>query len=181
MAYRNGTYIAFDGQGTTSPDESDIKYFNLLKAWKKSGQDFKFSDSHKKTYQVRDSSYRETLKRRLRERLNESKNFLLILSEDTRADREMLNYEIEVAIELKLPIVACYVNYKKIQAPTKLASYWPSSLSKAIKNRTVKCIHIPFRKAPIFDAISQFTIHSDNILSSLSYYSSDAYKKFGII
>ena len=30
MAYRNGTYIAFDGQGTTSPDESDIKYFNLL-------------------------------------------------------------------------------------------------------------------------------------------------------
>ncbi|WP_314791442.1 TIR domain-containing protein [Aggregatibacter aphrophilus] len=75
MAYRNGTYIAFDGQGTTSPDESDIKYFNLLKAWKKSGQDFKFSDSHKKTYQVRDSSYRETLKRRLRERLNESKNF----------------------------------------------------------------------------------------------------------
>ena len=162
MAYRNGTYIAFDGQGTTSPDESDIKYFNLLKAWKKSGQDFKFSDSHKKTYQVRDSSYRETLKRRLRERLNESKNFVLILSEDTRADREMLNYE-------------------KIQAPTELASYWPSSLSKAIKNRTVKCIHIPFKKAPIFDAISQFTIHSDNTLSSLSYYSSDAYKKFGII
>lgn len=81
----------------------------------KSGQDFKFSDSHKKTYQVRDSSYRETLKRRLRERLNESKNFVLILSEDTRADREMLNYEIEVAIELKLPIVACYVNYEKFK------------------------------------------------------------------
>lgn len=182
MAYRNGIYIAFDGQGTTSPDESDIKYFNLLKAWKKSDQDFKFSDSHKKTYQVRDYSSRETLKRRLRERLNESKNFLLILSGDTRSDREMLNYEIEVAIELGLPIIVTYTEIKQaIFNPTVLARYWPLSLTEAIKSKTVKCIHIPFKKEPICDAISQFSIHSVNSLYELSCYSRKAYEYFGII
>jgi len=34
MAYRNGTYVAFSGQDTTKPTESDIKYYNLMKAWK---------------------------------------------------------------------------------------------------------------------------------------------------
>ena len=32
---RTGTYVAFDGQGSTDPTESDIHYFNLLKAWNK--------------------------------------------------------------------------------------------------------------------------------------------------
>ena len=54
---RTGTYVAFDGQGSTDPTESDIHYFNLLKAWNKSGSiDFRFTNSHEKTYQVRDSS-----------------------------------------------------------------------------------------------------------------------------
>ena len=53
---RTGTYVAFDGQGTTDPTESDIHYFNLLKAWNRLGIiDFKITNSHEKTYQVRDS------------------------------------------------------------------------------------------------------------------------------
>lgn len=59
---RTGTYVAFDGQGSTDPTESDIHYFNLLKAWNKSGSiDFRFTNSHEKTYQVRDSSSKATL------------------------------------------------------------------------------------------------------------------------
>lgn len=46
---RTGTYVAFDGQGSTDPTESDIHYFNLLKAWNKSGSiDFRFTNSHEK-------------------------------------------------------------------------------------------------------------------------------------
>lgn len=33
MAYRNGTYIAFHANGQTDPTASDIKYYNLIKAW----------------------------------------------------------------------------------------------------------------------------------------------------
>ena len=73
---RTGTYVAFDGQGSTDPTESDIHYFNLLKAWNKSGSiDFRFTNSHEKTYQVRDSSSKATLFNRLETRLSASKNF----------------------------------------------------------------------------------------------------------
>ena len=36
MAYRNGTYVAFDGQGTTDPTQSDLKYLGLLRSWNNS-------------------------------------------------------------------------------------------------------------------------------------------------
>ena len=32
MAYRNGVYVAFNGCNTTDPTQSDIKYFNIMKA-----------------------------------------------------------------------------------------------------------------------------------------------------
>ena len=49
MAYRNGTYIAFHANNTTEPTESDIKYYNLLKAWDvRNNDDFHFINSHEK-------------------------------------------------------------------------------------------------------------------------------------
>lgn len=49
MAYRNGTYVAFNGMGTTNPTEGDMKYYGLLQKWgNEKSLDFKFSDSHKK-------------------------------------------------------------------------------------------------------------------------------------
>ena len=36
MAYRNGTYVAFNGMGTTNPTESDMKYYGLLQLWNNS-------------------------------------------------------------------------------------------------------------------------------------------------
>ena len=32
MAYRNGTYVAFNGMDTTDPTKSDMKYYGLLQA-----------------------------------------------------------------------------------------------------------------------------------------------------
>ena len=78
MAYRNGVYVAFNGCGTTDPTESDIKYFNLMKAWAENEDiDFSFSNSHDKTYAVMDSSLKATLKARLLERMRNSKSMLL--------------------------------------------------------------------------------------------------------
>ena len=36
MVYRNGTYVAFDGNGTTDPTQGDLKYYALLKSWNNS-------------------------------------------------------------------------------------------------------------------------------------------------
>lgn len=182
MAYRNGTYVAFDGLGTTNPTEGDIKYFNLLKFWKtQSSTDFIFSDSHKKTNQVKDNTTKEHLKRVLRERLSHSKNMILILTDNTRSDRELLNYEIKKAIELGLPIVVCYASVlSPIYDPSVLRRYWPQELRVGIETGAAKCIHIPFKKLPIFDAVGQFSIHKKSDLDSYSFYSQNAYAKFGL-
>lgn len=101
MPYRNGTYIAFDGQGTTNPTESDLKYLGLLRSWNKNKNCvLNYYDSHLKTYKVLDSSTRVTLESRLMERMRISKNMLVILSEDTNYNRGMLNFEIEKAVDV---------------------------------------------------------------------------------
>ena len=82
MAYRNGTYVAFHAGGVTDPTKSDIKYYNLLKSWDAHKNiDFTLINSHEKTNAVRDSSSKETLKKVLKTRLNNSKHLLLIFVE----------------------------------------------------------------------------------------------------
>lgn len=33
MGYRNGTYVAFNGMGTTDPTKGDMKYYGLIQKW----------------------------------------------------------------------------------------------------------------------------------------------------
>ena len=64
MPYRNGTYVAFDGLGQTDPTKSDFRFYSAINAWS-AGRNvqFRYVDSHEKTYAVRDSSQRATLER----------------------------------------------------------------------------------------------------------------------
>lgn len=180
--YRNGTYVAFDGNNEINPTKSDRKYFQLLKAWNENENiEFSFSDSHNKTYQVKDTSSDETRKNRLRDRMKNSKNFLVIISDDTNYDRGLLNFEIELAVEeFKLPIIVAYIGYVKIQNPSELSKKWCKNLFKYINNGKARCIHVPFKKEPIFGAISQFSVVSNNYpATSLNYYNDEAYKSWG--
>ena len=100
MAYRNGVYVAFNGCNTTNPTESDIKYFNLMKAWDaRNCIDFKFINSHEKTSAVRDSSKIVTLKNRLQERMRNSKSMLLVITNHSNANRGILGWEIEKCVK----------------------------------------------------------------------------------
>ena len=184
MAYRNGTYIAFDGNATANQTQSDIKYYRLLQAWNQRGNHIlTFSDSHQKTCQVRDSSSMSTLQHRLLERLRSSKNMVVIISEDTAWDRGMLNFEISKAVDVyKLPLIIAYAGYEYILNPRQLSTLWPKALSERIKNGSAMCIHIPFKEQAVMAAISQFSVHStgNNILTSpYTYYSEDTYIKWG--
>lgn len=182
MAYRNGTYVAFDGNDTTDPTKSDMKYYGLLQSWNSSKDvEFNFSDSHKKTYQVKDSSNMNTLKSRLMDRMRNSKNMLIIISDDTNWDRGLLNYEIEQAVDYyKLPLIIVYTNTSKIRDAENMSYKWPRALKERIKNGTAKCVHIPFKKEPILDAIGQFSVNSKYPRSSMSVYSESAYAEWGI-
>ncbi len=182
MAYRSGTYIAFYAEGTSDPTESDMKYYNLLRAWDKNKRfDFTFVNSHDKVGAVRDSSKKTTLEKVLKERLRNSKNMILIIGNTTKNDRDWIPMEVQYAIdECKLPIIAAYPSYNYIMAPGKLSDLWPHSLKIRINNGNAKVIHIPFREKVIMCAISQFD-YNNLPKTGLNWYSKEAYQSWGYI
>lgn len=180
MAYRSGTYIAFHADGETNPTASDMKYYSLLKGWKVRDDDFNFVNSHEKTGAVRDSSKKDTLRRALISRMNNSKNLLLIVGSTTKNDTDWVPFEIKYAVETcNIPIIVVYTGYNKIMAPSELSHLWPAELAKAIKNETVGIIHVPFKKEPIADTISQFDMNN-HPKTTLNYYSAEAYTSWGL-
>lgn len=110
MAYRNKTYVAFDG-------DKDIRYYNLMKAWKQSDRtDFNFYDAHDLNT-ARDSSQEESIKRQLRERMANSKVFVLLIGESTKNLTKFVKWEIELAIKKELPIICVNLNGEKSKDP----------------------------------------------------------------
>ena len=181
MAYRNGTYIAFHAEGSSDPTASDIKYYRMLKAWHANDSaNFTFYDSHDKVPAVRDSSQDATIKRSLRERLDNSKNMVLIIGQRTRFDTDFVPYEIAYAIDnCAIPIIAVYPGRGIIRNPRALSSLWPKALADRIASGSAGVLHIPFNQRAIDDAIGQF---SHNKLASgggVGIYDDAAYRSFG--
>lgn len=141
-----------------------------------------FSNSHEKTYQVRDSSTQATLKARLLERMKNSKNMVLIISDGTNYDRGMLNFEIEKTVNYyELPLFIAYPEYRSILNPLSHAAKWPKALQERIDSGVAKAMHIPFAQKPIFAAITQFSVHNQKPKSSLSYYKKEAYERWELL
>lgn len=70
LSYRNKTYVAFASE--------DIKFYRLMEAWRENENiDFNFYDAHD-LYVSRDTSSRETIRRNLRERMKNAKQFVLL-------------------------------------------------------------------------------------------------------
>jgi hypothetical protein len=182
MAYRNGTYVAFHAGGTPNQSASDIKYYRALQMWSaNSSIEFDFVNSHDKTAAVRDTSLHSTLRSRLLERLRNSKNFVLIITEATRLDNDWVPFEIAAAIDTyDLPVIAAYPGLDAVLNPLELRPLWPEALKVRIDAEEASVIHIPFRQQPILDSISRFN-PTDHPPGSLCHYSRAAYQQWGYI
>lgn len=182
-AYRTGTYVAFHANGIKEPTESDIKYYNLLKAWRvREDGGLIFTDSHEKTSAIRDFSQRDTIRRHLTTRLLRSKNMILIVGLTTREDTDWVPFEIAYAVdECAIPIIAAYPGYDYIMAPAELAPLWPTALASRIRSGKAHVIHIPFRKEPLADAVSQFGPDNYPVGGGLTCYSREAYQSWGYL
>lgn len=167
MAYKNGNYCAFYVSEPFSTSSlgahatKDFCYYNMLRAWKGADSSLPFIDSHDKTYNVRDGSdWESTLKPRLRERLRNSKNILLFLSQRTvnsRALREEIEYGIN---SLGLPVIVIYPDYE-----SKESLLNNGSLKQEVKNLwnnlpvfrdsmgNVPTLHIPMKKVFVSNAL----------------------------
>jgi hypothetical protein len=182
MAYRSGTYVAFHAAGSSDPTASDMKYYNLLRAWTElKDTDFSFVNSHEKAAAVRDSSSRQRLRDVLAERLRNSKNMVLVLGNTTRFDADWVPFEISYAIDsCKIPIIAAYPGYEYILNPPGLAGTWPAALASRIQLGTAHVIHVPFKRSVLTAAIRQFSYNNYPNGNGLGWYSREAYTSFGI-
>jgi len=103
MAYRNKTYVAFDG-------DNDMRFYLLMKAWKANDNiEFDFHNAHDLNT-ARDSSEEESIKAQLRERLKNTKLFILLVGEHTKYLTKFVKWEIESAIRREIPIVVVNLN-----------------------------------------------------------------------
>ena len=183
MAYRNGTYVAFHAEGNSDPTVSDMKYYRLLQAWHEhEHHEFRLVNSHEKAAAVRDTSKRETLARSLRERLNNSRNMVLIIGKTTKFDYDWVPFEIQHAVDVsEIPIIAAYPGYAYITAPAELADLWPAALATRIQSGAAHVIHVAFCKVAIKDAITQFDHEKYPLGGGLGVYSRETYQRWGLM
>jgi hypothetical protein len=156
----------------------DFCYYNILKAWKGLDSTFPFNNAHDTTYNVRDNSdWETTLKPRLRERLRNSKNIILFLSQNT-INSKALKEEIEYGISINLPIIVVYPDIKQTG---DLRNYNSSNFSSTVINlwdkipvfrdskSKIPVLHIPMDKEIIKKALNNVDFRADSGKNSGDY------------
>ena len=103
---KNKIYIAFDA-------DNDMQYYNLLKAWDANdGIFFEFTknqNAHNINY-AHDWALPESIKNQLRARLKESRILLLLVGASTYRCSKFVEYEVEAAMRMDIPIVYVMLN-----------------------------------------------------------------------
>lgn len=129
MAYRNKTYVAFASE--------DIHTYRLMQAWRAHEHiEFDFLDAHDLNT-ARDTSAPDTIRRRLRERLSNAKQSVVLVSDETgpkaKRSSSFLYYEIETIVKLNLPIVFANLNgsrsVQRSKLPEALLNFYTISVS----------------------------------------------------
>ena len=183
MSNRTANYAAFSVAEPYSTSNlgayarPDFRYYNQLRAWKGADNAFPFVDAHAKTYNVRDGSEWETLKRRLHERLNVSRNIVLFLSSNTKNSRA-LREELDYGINVKgLPVIVIYPDYNE---KTDIAT--SDGIRKQIKDlwdklpvfrdnmNKVATLHVPYKKSLITSALQDPDFKVQTMTKTTAFY-----------
>lgn len=139
MAYRNKTYVAFDA-------DTDMDYYKTMKMWKANDNlDFDFHNAHELN-NLRSTSSEATIKAKLKERLKNTKLMIVLVGEHTKDLYKFVRWEMDVALDMNIPISVVNLNDKKNQDTKKCPPI--------IKDKLV--LHIPFKLKPIKWAIDNW-------------------------
>jgi MTH538 TIR-like domain (DUF1863) len=116
MAYRNKTFVSFASE--------HINSYYLMRAWKENEHiDFDFHDAHDLNIAL-DTSHPDTIRRRLRERLANTKQVVLLVGDGTRRiasdTSRFLYYEVETIKRLNLSVVFANLNKSRVSESQRL-------------------------------------------------------------
>lgn len=151
----------------------DIRYYYLMKAWKQNDNiGFNFYDAHdiNKNYDKSE----ESIKRSLKERLDNSKVFVLLVGEHTRYLYKYVRWEIAEAIKRELPCIVININGKR--------SLDEELCPPLMRNHLA--IHISFNSKILQYALEnwpkEFKGLYDGGNTGAYYYADEVYEKIGI-
>lgn len=167
MSYKNKIYVAFDA-------DNDIRYYRLMQAWKQNDDtNFNFYDAHDLT-NIMPWSTEESIKTSLRERLNNTKIFIILIGNNTRFHQKFVRWEIEQAIKKGLPIIAVNLNGKR---------YHDDELCPAILDNEL-AIHISFNQKILSKALDEWeSLHNkykQDGQSTPYRYKAETYQSLGL-
>ena len=167
MTYTNKTYVAFDA-------DSDIHFYRLMQAWKKNDNtSFNFYDAHDINNLLLGSS-EETIKAKLRERMNNTKVFVLLAGAKTKYLYKFVRWEIEQAIKRNLPIVVVNLSTKRSM---------DEDICPAIL-RDKLAMHVSFNAKIVQHAIDNWPSYSvarqKQVKSGPYYYKKHVYDRLGL-
>ena len=166
MAYRNKTYIAFDG-------DNDMQYYRLMTAWKAhDGFSLNFHNAHDLNM-ARDSSQEDSIKRQLRERFSNSKLLVVLIGANTKYLTKFVKWELEVALRLGLPIIGVNLNRSR-----QMDDRCPPTI------RDQLVVYTSFNHNIIEHAMNhwpdEFRMLRNAGTSGNRYYTDDVYKRLGL-
>ncbi len=169
MAYRDATYVIFDG------DKDKWAYAYML-GWKTNDRvDFDFRDAHDLTAMTSRAQDEAYVKSQLRERMNNTKQVVVIVAESTKDLRKFVPWEIDLAIGTNLPIVVVNLNGNRRMD----AERCPAVL------RTHCAVHIEFKMKIIMYALDNWPssyggFSHEEKAKGWRYYTEDTYKSLGL-
>lgn len=166
MSYRNKTYVIFDA-------DEDMWAYAYMKGWKQNDNiDFNFFNAHD-LKPLTDTASEETVKRRLRERLSNTKQAIVLIGEKTKNLYRFVRWEMQVCLELDIPIIAVNLNNKRHQDDKRCP---PIILDSNV-------LHISFKMKIIqyaLDNFPPFYTNRDPDNPGPWYYPDTVYKELGL-
>lgn len=172
MPYRNKTYVAFASE--------DIHCYRMMEAWRDNRHiEFDFIDAHDLNVAL-DTSQPETIRRRLRERLANTKQVIVLASDTTRPKAarpsSFLYYEIETVNKLGLPVVFANLNGSRGIQTDKLPT--------ALLQRYGICVSFQptIIKFALDDYVSVFNANPSAVTPRVGahYYKPSVYQQLGL-
>jgi hypothetical protein len=140
MSYRDATYVIFDG-------DEDKWAYGYMKGWNAhEHMNFVFRDAHEldtMTGRAQDEAY---VKGKLKERMNRSSAVMVLVGEKTKNLYKYVRWELELALELGLPIIVVNLNEKRGMDPDRCPAIIKSACA----------VHIPFKLAAIKHALDKW-------------------------
>lgn len=162
-------YVIFDG-------DNDKWAYAYMKGWHQNKNvNFSFEDSHDLDSMTGAAQNEAYVKSKLRERMKRSTAVVVLLGDATKNLYKYIRWELELALELKLPIIVANLNEKRSQ---------DYDLCPAIIRD--KCVvHVPFKLAAVKYALDNFPaeyarMNFESKSGGFRFYNDDHYRTLGV-